>query len=106
MVISPDRAVYVGLAALVVLAIWFVRVTGFSASEPDKQSRRRAADPRSAELLRMRKTVLRQIEQQSLVGWGRRRSDLSNEGLDRLKAIVREIDAELQDGSTPPARNG
>jgi len=95
--ISIDRTIYVGLAALVALAVWFFLKTGYSPPQADEPKRKGPADPRTAELLRARKTVLRQIEQQQQA-LRRGKSDFADEGLDRLKAIVAEIDAELEEG--------
>ena len=94
---SVDRAIYVGLAALVGLAIWFGWVTGFT-PHPDQLKRRSSTDPRSAELLRARKNVVRQIEQER--SYSRRGVGYSSERLQRLTAILEEIEAELSEQKT------
>jgi len=73
--IAIDRAIYVGLACLVVLAACFSPRLVFSSPETEK--RRRSADPRTAELLRARKNTIRQIERQRLLS--RRKSEFSDE---------------------------
>jgi len=98
MVISEDRLIYVGLAALVALAIWFFIKTGYSPPTEEKPYRPSNTDPQTAELLRARKTVQRQIEVQESIRRGR--GDFSDEGLSQLKAILEEIEAELQERTT------
>ena len=102
--ISIDRAIYVGLAALLGLAIWFVTKTGYPPSLSEKPNRHIPVDPRTSELLRARKTVQRQIEQQQSWSWGRQRGEYSKDGIRRLKAILAEIEAEFNELKGPPAK--
>ena len=93
---SPIRAIYVGIAAIVALAIWFVAKSG----DPGKPERTVKAPPtRQRELFEARNRIRRQIEvlKTSPHAYGTPSRDALNE----LQSLLRDIEEELKI-FTPP----
>ena len=91
---SALRAIYVGIAAVIALAVWFVVKT----SEPGKQEQSRkvlkAHPTRQQELFEARNRIRRQIEvlKTSPHAYGAS----SQDALIELQNLLRDIEAELK----------
>jgi predicted lipid-binding transport protein (Tim44 family) len=92
--LSPLRAIYIGIAAVIALAIWFVAKTRNPAKPQGSEKARKGPPTRQQELFEARNRIRRQIEvlKTSPHAYGAP----SQDALGELQNLLRDIEAELK----------
>jgi hypothetical protein len=92
--LSPLRAIYVGIAAAIALAVWFVAKTRNPAKPRGSEKARKGPLTRQQELFEARNRIRRQIEvlKMSPHAYGAP----SQDALRELQTLLQDIEAELK----------
>jgi hypothetical protein len=93
---SLIRAVYVGIAAIVALAVWLVAKSG-DPSKPERREKTLKASPtRQQELFEARNRIRRQIEVLKTSPHAYAIGTPSRDALNELQSLLRDIEEELK----------